>query len=69
MNATNRCRDCGSPMTWAAQRVQYGRLLRRGIPHEVARRELPRCQKCVTQWLRATGTRHPPPGGLDAAKP
>ncbi len=66
MNSRARCRTCAALMTWAAQRVQYGRLLRRGIPQEVARRELPRCQKCVTQWLRAIDAGHVRPGGLDA---
>lgn len=64
MSPKARCRTCGAYMTWAAQRVQYGRLLRRGIPENVMRHELPRCQKCVTQWLRAT--QGDQPGAFDA---
>ena len=54
-----RCRGCGNPITWADQRRQYGRLLRRGLSTEEAKAALPRCQKCVTRWLR---DRDPVPG-------
>ena len=53
MNSSTQCRDCRNPMTWAAQRVQYGRLIRRGLPPAQIKAILPRCQKCVTRWLRS----------------
>jgi hypothetical protein len=49
----DRCLRCGNSMTWVAQRVQYGRFLRRGFTTETARAVLPRCQKCVTLHLRS----------------
>jgi len=49
------CCNCRNPMTWAAQRVQFGRLMRRGICPTVIKAIQPRCQKCVTLWLRAKG--------------
>jgi hypothetical protein len=49
----NRCRDCRNRMTWAALRVQCGRCLRRGLTIEQARAAQPRCQKCMTKYLRA----------------
>ena len=48
----NRCRGCGYPITWEAQRRQYGRLIRRGMDPEEIKPIVPRCQKCVTQWLK-----------------
>lgn len=63
MSSKSRCRECGRHMTWAAQRVQYGRMMRRGFTQDVARRTLPRCQKCMTQWLRAMGAPSNTPGG------
>lgn len=48
----NMCLDCGYPMTWDAERRQFGRLLKRGLVADEAKRLLPRCQKCITQLLR-----------------
>lgn len=49
---SKRCTQCHNPMTWAHQRVQYGRLLRLGLKPEHAKRLLPRCHKCITARLR-----------------
>ena len=48
-----KCLGCQRRMTWAEQRVQFGRLLRRAFTVDQSRRVLPRCQKCVTTWLRS----------------
>jgi hypothetical protein len=48
-----RCRDCRYLMTWAEQRKQYGRLMRRGVDNIKAAQ--PRCQKCMTKYLRTHG--------------
>jgi len=47
-----KCRGCNHPITWEAQRRQYGRLVRRGFEPAEVKPILPRCQKCVTRWLR-----------------
>jgi hypothetical protein len=52
-----RCRDCHNPMTWADQRYQFVRLIRRGLTSDDAKRLMPRCQKCVTSKYRAHGRR------------
>ncbi len=46
------CIECRRPMTWAQQRVQFGRLKRLGISAAHIKATLPRCQKCLTIWLR-----------------
>jgi len=46
-----RCRWCGFPMTWAAQRKQYGRLRNRGFDDGAIKALLPGCQKCLTTRL------------------
>lgn len=51
--AMTKCLGCQRRMTWAEQRVQFGRLLRRAFTVDQTRRVLPRCQKCVTTWLRS----------------
>jgi hypothetical protein len=52
LSESRRCRGCGQyGITWAEQRRQYGRLLRRGISPEAVKGLLPRCQKCVTALL------------------
>lgn len=48
---TARCQACGNPMTWAAQRVQFGRLKRRGMSPEAIKAAGRRCQKCMTTHL------------------
>lgn len=61
------CLRCKYPMTWEAQRRQFGRLIRRGLTKEQAKEMLPRCQKCMTVYLReltvmaAAGIREPKP--------
>src|SRR4051794_37021981 len=47
----NCCLDCRGPMTWAGQRAQYGRALRRGLTKDQAKAATPRCQKCMTKHL------------------
>ena len=54
MTQTTRCHDCGCPITWAAQRKQYGRLMRLGFTPDQATVGMPRCQKCVTKWLKTS---------------
>lgn len=46
------CKQCRKRMTWAGQRVQYGRLIRAGLDKESAQKVMPKCQKCVTKLLR-----------------
>lgn len=46
-----RCNRCIAIMTWAAQKRQYGRLIRYGLTNDEAKVMLPMCQKCVTQYL------------------
>lgn len=50
---TGVCLRCGRPMTWAQQRQQFGRLLRRGFSIEHAKQLNPRCQTCMTITLKA----------------
>ncbi len=57
-----RCIGCNNPMTWAESRVQYGRLLKRGIDEATAKQATPRCQKCMTVWIAANA-----PDAPDAA--
>ncbi|HEY4261621.1 MAG TPA: hypothetical protein VGM98_15735 [Schlesneria sp.] len=45
------CVGCGTGMTWAEIRRQYGRLLRKGLTVEQVKAILPKCQKCVAQLL------------------
>jgi hypothetical protein len=45
----DRCQRCGTPMTWAEQRRQFGRAIRYGLTVEVAKAEMPKCGKCVTE--------------------
>jgi hypothetical protein len=49
---SKQCKDCGRWMTWAEHRVQFGRLMRRGLDLACVKQTLPRCQKCVTKWLQ-----------------
>ena len=49
-----KCLYCRRAITWAEQRRQLGRLIRRGgtITYDEAKRLMPRCQKCLTVLLR-----------------
>ena len=47
-----QCLRCGYRVTWAEQRRQYGRLIRRGKSDEEAKALMPRCQKCTTAALK-----------------
>lgn len=46
-----RCLSCNHPITWAEQKKQFGRLVRKGLSSEQAKRLLPWCGKCVTNAL------------------
>ena len=49
-----QCKGCGTPrMTWAEDRRQYGRALKRGLSPDEAKALTPRCQKCMTIVLEA----------------
>ena len=48
----NRCKKCKSQMTFANQRKQFGRLCSAGIAVDRVKQILPRCQMCVTLWLK-----------------
>ena len=48
------CRACRVRLTWAACRVKYGRALRRGLSAAQAKAAGPRCQRCMTRYLRLT---------------
>lgn len=47
------CLGCRTPQTWSSQRRQYGRALNRGLTPEQAKASQPRCQKCMTVYLKA----------------
>ena len=47
-----RCKTCQREMTWAAQRGQFGRLMRKRFSRDQAKLVLPLCGKCLTNWLR-----------------
>jgi hypothetical protein len=48
-----KCIDCKMPkLTWADQRRQFGRAIRRGLTVDEAKALMPRCQKCLTQALK-----------------
>lgn len=46
------CLRCGYRITWAEQRRQYGRLIRRGKSHDEANALMPPCQRCTTAALK-----------------
>lgn len=46
------CKGCHRGMTWADQRYQYRRLEQRGYSKDEIKHIAPRCQKCVTKWLK-----------------
>ena len=48
----NRCLSCGYGLTWANIRVQYGRAIKRGLTLDEAKAVCPRCQKCMTKFLK-----------------
>jgi len=43
-----RCLRCGLGMTWAEQRRQFGRLIRKGLSPQEVKTIAPLCQKCIT---------------------
>jgi len=48
----NFCKRCQRAMTWAEVRVQFGRMMRRGLSVDEIKKIQPCCQKCVTVTLR-----------------
>jgi hypothetical protein len=47
------CLDCHCCMTWAAQRKQFGRAIKKfGFTVDEAKTLMPRCQKCLTSKLK-----------------
>ena len=52
-----KCSHCLAPMTWAMAKVQYARMLERGVTTEKAKTVSPCCKKCfaalTTDWRRA----------------
>jgi len=50
----SKCLSCGYNITWAEQRRQFARVIKDyGVPPEIAKQLLPRCQRCVTRMLRS----------------
>lgn len=47
-----KCKGCKRTITWADTKAQYGRLKRADIDEEIIKATLPRCQKCLTRWLK-----------------
>jgi hypothetical protein len=47
-----KCKRCGQPLTWAAQRKQYGRLCKRGIEASIIKTLVPQCHSCLTIALK-----------------
>lgn len=48
-----KCLGCGYPITWRDQRIQFVRASTRGVPRDEAKLATPRCQKCMTKYLKA----------------
>lgn len=61
------CLRCRNRLTWAERRHQYGRARQRGLTHEQVIAITPRCQKCMTRYLRENPL--PPVGNPLAASP
>lgn len=51
----DRCHRCRRWLTWTEKRRQFARLMHRGFSVAEAKQILPRCQKCITVWLRSGG--------------
>lgn len=52
----DRCKRCRYAITWADQRKQFGRMIKRGLSIDEIKAIQPRCQKCVTVYLRERET-------------
>lgn len=50
--SSNRCLGCNCGMTLVNASIQYNRALKRGLSPEEAKASCPRCQKCMTKYLR-----------------
>lgn len=53
-----RCKACFKRMTFAERRVQYGRLKHRQWSDGNIRLSLPRCQKCMTRFIKRWANRN-----------
>jgi len=47
-----KCLGCGFPQKWAEQMKQFWRARKRGLSEDQAKDACPRCQKCMTIYLR-----------------
>ena len=47
-----RCKHCKKAMTWAEQKVQFGRLIKNNYKIKLAKLSMPLCQKCNTIFIR-----------------
>lgn len=48
----NICKGCRRRLTWTERRIQFGRARGRGLSEDAAKEAVPRCQKCMTVYLR-----------------
>lgn len=46
------CKGCRRGMTFAEQKFQYWRYIKRGFSKEQIRVITPRCRSCTTQYLK-----------------
>ena len=47
------CKTCGNQETWSSQKIQYKRLIQKNYSKDQIKAALPRCHKCITQWIDA----------------
>ena len=47
-----KCKKCKCLMTWAEQRVQWGRWIKKGFSKLDANENMPLCNKCNTKQLK-----------------
>lgn len=50
-----RCQGCGKGLSWSDRCRQFARLRSKGWAADLIKETsvLPRCQKCLTKWLRS----------------
>lgn len=63
-----KCKQCGNRMTWAARRVQWGRVKRHGLSDDEIKALLPRCQKCMTVALKLRAESQPAEPGIPGSR-
>jgi hypothetical protein len=49
-----KCKNCNQNMTFAAQKVQYKRLIQKNYSKEEINKITPLCHKCLTTYLKNT---------------